>query len=242
MTADIFESFKPQHPTIARYVDYYYLDFKPHNQVAEFECFPHYNNTISIYRSHQRWPNGDMVYTEGAGFFQIFTPIREKVLFVRQVGMVHRLVIVFHPLGIQQFFKDLDFSGYISDFSFFNDTELKRLFHTDDTTLLIQLLDRYLLERYLNIKDSIVSTAINQIFDFCPYLQVEELAKQSEISRRHLNRLFNKELGLSPKKFQEIVLFRMLMEKKLFSNTDDNFTALAYSLNFSDQAHMNKSF
>ena len=42
-----FRSFRPADATLARYVDYYYLDCKPDNEVTTFDFFPHYNNTPS---------------------------------------------------------------------------------------------------------------------------------------------------------------------------------------------------
>ena len=103
---ETFDTFKPKNLTIKEYVDYYYLDIKPNNVINEFQCFPHFNNTISLYKSHIRLKNGKIKFKETAKPFQIFTPIREKVLNVKQSGKVYRIVIVFHPLGIQQFYEN----------------------------------------------------------------------------------------------------------------------------------------
>ena len=65
---------------------------------------------------------------------------------------------------------------------------------------------------------------------------------QIGISRQHLNRVFKSHLGVSVKKFNEIVLFRHTINKKLFENSDNNFTELAYEFNFNDQSHFNKMY
>jgi len=62
----IFETFKPENPIIKKYVNYYYLDIKPDNEINEFQCFPHFNNTISIYKSHTRLGGGEMVFEQTA--------------------------------------------------------------------------------------------------------------------------------------------------------------------------------
>ena len=135
----IFKTFKPAEPIVAKYVDYYYLDLKPENIVTEFECFPHHNNTISLYSSHRRLPTSGIIYDEKAKACQIFTPVRDKVLFVRQTGKVHRVVIVFKLLGIQQFFPKTSFSNYILDYPFFSPTELRPLFDSTDENILQKL-------------------------------------------------------------------------------------------------------
>lgn len=241
MTAT-FETFKPRNPIVARYVDYYYLDVKPANLITEFECFPHHNNTISLYKCHRRSDNGDMIYDEQAESFQIFTPIREKVLSVRQVGKVHRIVIVFHVLGIQQFYAHQDFSDYVTSYQFLDKRELDQIFNTTDLQKLTAFLDHCLLKRYRNNSHELLNHAIQHIFEHHEDFLVNGLANELRISRRHLNRLFKIRLGVSTKKFHEIVLLRKILEKKLFTNPKETFTRLAYELNYSDQAHLNKSF
>src|SRR5699024_3365203 len=128
-------TFKPKDPLIKKYVDYYYLDLKPNNTHHAFQCFPHINNTISLYRSHRWEKNKRMVFDEATAPLQIFTPVREDVLSVKQCGKVHRIVLVFHPLGIQQFFRNLDFSDFITDVEFFTKNELQKLFSTSNTKI-----------------------------------------------------------------------------------------------------------
>lgn len=77
---EIFETFKPKNSTVKKYVDYYYLDVKLDNEINEFQCFPHFNNTISVYKSHKLLKNREVAFDETAKPLQIFTPIREKVL------------------------------------------------------------------------------------------------------------------------------------------------------------------
>lgn len=182
------------------------------------------------------------MYQENAGYYQIFTPLREKVLCIKQIGKVHRIVIVFNVLGIQYFFKNLSFSNYITDFDFFEQQELITLFNTFDTETITLCLDNYLLSRYAESDNKILTTAVRYILSKYEDFSVETLANQLEISRRHLNRLFKTNIGVSVKKFQEIVLFRKAMESKLLINPQQNLTTLAYQFNFSDQAHLIKAF
>ena len=55
---DIFETFKPESSLISKYIDYYYLDVKLNNIKTEFDCFPHFINTLSLYKSHVKLKKG----------------------------------------------------------------------------------------------------------------------------------------------------------------------------------------
>ncbi|OPC37035.1 helix-turn-helix domain-containing protein [Elizabethkingia miricola] len=238
----IFETFKPENPIIKKYVNYYYLDIKPDNEINEFQCFPHLNNTISIYKSHTRLGGGEMVFEQTAPPFQIFTPIRTTVLNIKQLGKVERIVIIFHPLGIQQFYKNLDFSEYITDYEFFTQTELRKIFSLYATDLLTSLLDSFLEERFEKFENIILDKSIEYIFRYYEEFSVTELSNELQISRQHLNRLFQQHLGVSVKKLHEIVLFRQTINKKLFEKSNGSFTQLAYEFNFNDQSHFNKTY
>ncbi|MFT3677751.1 MAG: helix-turn-helix domain-containing protein [Chitinophagaceae bacterium] len=239
---DIFQTFRPQHPLIARYVDYYYLDIKPANVSNQFICFPHFNTSLSLYKSHIRTEEAEMIYDPQAGPLQLFTPLREKVLLVKQLGTLHRVVIVFHPLGIQQFYGGVDFTDFIKDFNFFSPQELELLLDTTDEDELVNYLDRFLFDRFTGFKIELLDQCINYIFRHAEDFSVGHFSEDSQVSRRHLNRLFQTHLGVSVKRFYEIVLFRKTIKQKLFITPEENFTRLAYEFNFNDQSHFNKIY
>jgi len=239
---ETFETFKPKNEIVKKFVDYYYLDIKPVNKEHKYECFPHFNNTISFYKSHIHLDNGDMLFEEKATPFQIFTPLREKVLHVKQLGPVHRVVIVFHPLGIQQFYKALDFSTYQLNTDFLASHELELLFATINVERLGYLLDSFLERRFETFKNLTLEKSLVYIFANFETFSVTKMAKDIGVSRQHINRLFQRNLGVSVKKFHEIVLFRRSITKKLFEDTTKSFTELAYTFNFNDQSHFNKTY
>ena len=238
----VFETFKPKSPRVSQFVDYYYLDIKPYNQSHQFKCFPHYNNTISIYSSHRFQEAPTVTFDETEDRFLIFTPIREKVLHVKQLGKVHRVVIVFHPLGIQQFFKNLNTDRIVTNFEFFEKEELDQLFSTADVNELTHLLDGFLEKRYTSFEHQVLQKSLAYIYDHFEEFSVTDLSEHLNISRQHLNRLFKSHLGVSAKKFQEIYLFRKTINKRLFDRSDESLTRLAYEFNFSDQSHFNKTY
>ncbi|MCK9220960.1 MAG: AraC family transcriptional regulator [Bacteroidales bacterium] len=183
-----------------------------------------------------------MAFEENAKSFQIFTPIREKVLNVKQSGKVYRIVIVFHPLGIQQFYENLNFSDYIEDYDFFIESEINEIFSTIETEILTGLLDNFLESRFRKFENPILEKSIQHIFNHYEDFSVAKISDEIGISRQHLNRTFQFHLGVSVKKFHEIVLFRQTINKKLFQDSDENFTELACEFNFNDQSHFNKMY
>lgn len=239
---EMFQTFKPKNALVERYVSYYYLDIKPHNKVTKFQCFPHFNTTISIYKSHIRLATGEMKYESEAKPFQIFTPIRENVLQVVQSGPIYRIVLVFKPLGIQQFFEDLNFCDYIKDFDFFQPSEVADFFSTLDVEVLTNFLDQSLVKRIQKTKYPVLQDAIDYSLEATEFVAVGGLAEKLNVSRQHLNRLFRSHFGVSTKKFLDIVLFRKSINKKLFENPSGTFTELTYDLNFSDQSHFTKTY
>ena len=237
-----FKTFRPVDATVARYVDYYYLDRKPGNVVNTFDCFPHYNNTISLYATHRMPGVGQITYDPLAPPLQIFTPLRDSVLRVTQTGPVHRVVIVFHVLGVQHFWPNRSFADYEVDHSFFSAEELHRLFATDDVESLTDQLDYSLRQRFAPRPVDMVTSILSYIFDHLQDFSVGKMADSLGNSRRHLQRMFKATIGVSIKQFHQIVVLRSVIDNRLSDTVDDNFTQLAYRANFSDQAHMIRVF
>ena len=237
-----FQTFSPLDAAVAKHVDYYYLERKPENTVTTFECFPHYNNTLSLYAAHRMTGVGQIVHDPAAPPAQIFTPVRDAVLRVRQTGPVHRVVIVFHALGIQHFWRNVDFATYQVNYPFFTDRELSKILETDDTQLLLSYLDGFLKSRYVPRPPDLVTSIINYLFDHPVHFSVAEMARDLGVSRRHLLRVFRTTIGVSLKRFHQIIVLRSVMDRRLAGSDGNNLTQLAYAANFSDQAHMIKLF
>ncbi len=103
----VFETFQPKDEQLRKYVSYYYIDIaEVCDYQNEYVCYPHYNNTISFYKSHTvSFLDGhsEINFEHDAAPLQIFTPLRETILKVTQRGPVHKIGIVFETFGINQF-------------------------------------------------------------------------------------------------------------------------------------------
>lgn len=70
---------------------------------------------------------------------------------------------------------------------------------------------------------------------------IHEICQRHNISRKHLNFLFQEYLGISPKMLSSLNRFQSILQT--ISNTKpDKLTDIAYELNFFDQAHFNNNF
>lgn len=72
-------------------------------------------------------------------------------------------------------------------------------------------------------------------------ITVSDLAKQSNMTIRTLERIFMEHIGLTPKKFIRLIRFQHAL-RTLRANGSTNFADLAYSCGYTDQSHLIKEF
>ncbi|KQR67697.1 AraC family transcriptional regulator [Pedobacter sp. Leaf176] len=245
----IFETIKPKDKILKKYISYYYIDIADNEgYFNEYICYPHYNNTISLYKSHvSSFDEGHSLITFSNGCLplQIFTPIREEILRVTQKGPVYKIGIVFNPFGINQFLRqDIKMNKITSSpsFQFFENDFLRRLFAERNIDYAIDMLEKALSRNFNNIENLYVTRAIELLHQPENELGIDVLAETKiGISRKHLNRLFQKYLGTTPQTYRKILKFRQLMDFKLNAVKENNYGSLSYQLNYADQSHFIKA-
>lgn len=72
-------------------------------------------------------------------------------------------------------------------------------------------------------------------------ISVNALCKHYNISRKHLNFLFQEYLGVSPKTLSSLNRFQTILQT-ISKYRTEKLTTLAYELDFFDQAHFNNNF
>ena len=245
----IFETIKPKDNTLKKYISYYYVDVADNEgYFKEYICYPHYNNTVSLYKSHVlSCDEGHSHITFNNGYLplQIFTPLREEILRVTQKGPVYKIGIVFKPFGINQFLRQdvkIDTLASSPSFQFFENDFLLELFSELNIECAINMLEKQLLENFSNIENSYVTRAIELLHEPENEFGIDALAETKiGISRKHLNRLFKKYIGTTPQTYRKIVRFRQLMDFKLNAAKENNYGALSYQVNYADQSHFIKA-
>jgi AraC-like DNA-binding protein len=241
----LFNTFKPISSVLQKYISYYYIDIADNeNYRNEYICYPHYNNTITIYKNHTgtfSTSHSIISFDSAAMPLQVFTPLREYTLKVTQIGAVHKIGIVFKPFGINQFLANrIPINQLISSpaFCFFKNDFILTLFEQSDFGQIAPALDDALLALLSPIQNIYIEEAIQFFETHESELRIDELAVRLGVSRKHLNRLFKKHIGTTAQKYRSIIRFRQLMNHKL--HTQDSLTSLSHRAYYSDQSHFIK--
>jgi AraC-like DNA-binding protein len=93
--------------------------------------------------------------------------------------------------------------------------------------------------RRTKISNGVTAFIVNDIHQSRGLLSVGSLVKKYHISEKKLERLFNQQVGLSPKSFSRIVRFQQVF--RLVSSST-NLTELALNAGYFDQAHFIREF
>jgi AraC-like DNA-binding protein len=72
-------------------------------------------------------------------------------------------------------------------------------------------------------------------------LPVQQICRQYNVSRKHLNFLFKEYIGVSPKMLSSLNRFQSILSS-IVASRPEKLTHLAYELDFFDQSHFNNQF
>jgi len=113
---------------------------------------------------------------------------------------------------------------------------------TSDHEKMIQILDDHFTRLAADITDtpSAVDEAINLIFAQKGMITVGDITARLHVSERHLERLFAKYIGLSPKFYARIIRFSAIFQ--LIQQENPGWIALACEAGFYDQSHFIRNF
>lgn len=81
---------------------------------------------------------------------------------------------------------------------------------------------------------------VKQLFAFDPALNLKELAREYRISMRHMQKLFQRHIGLSPVQVRNILRFQSTFGR--LQKGEDSLTSIAYDCGYYDQAHFINEF
>jgi AraC-like DNA-binding protein len=156
------------------------------------------------------------------------------------------VTITFYPQAVQQLFgiDVYDLNNEIVDLNNFAPKDLtERLANASGYQQRIILLTDFLLKRIENIKqpDFMVKESIQLINNVEIENSLSLLAKHFKISTRQFERRFKASTGLPPKLFLRAARFEHAI-KLIKEDRFENFSNLAYYLNFTDQSHFIKEF
>ncbi|RTZ18280.1 AraC family transcriptional regulator [Vibrio aquaticus] len=169
--------------------------------------------------------------------------------YIEPTGYVNTFAIRFYPYGFANFVN-----GPIKALAN-TETPLARLFEekaakkleqdiirAEDTEQRIKIIESFFLNK-LNEQttlDNIVKTTIDALFATKGSASINTLLKEDLSKRRQLERMFVKQVGVSPKQLGKLI--RLQTALKAMLNEEESLTHIAYQNDYYDQSHFIKDF
>jgi len=154
--------------------------------------------------------------------------------------------IRFYPGALRHFFK-LNLSEITGDFvgsNFFPCRDLAHLhesiYQQSDFRQRVRLCQQWLLRHFTPQAPNAFDMALTLIYQSIGNIEVRQLANQTGLSSRHLNRLFQQYAGLSTKAFAQIIRIQSACQQ-LYKRPNSSLETAA-ELGFFDQAHLLKEY
>lgn len=161
------------------------------------------------------------------------------------------IIVVFQPNGIHQLLG-------IPAYEFLDSiVSIDTIFNRDGLILQEQLCENYTISEkvellnhffgtYISNKTAsyqlIIESSLRFITAHKGSFNVNQLAKFTGYTERHLERKFKECIGLNPKKFGNIIKLHYFLKLLKEKSVDTNLTNISYNAGFSDQSHLIKEF
>jgi AraC-like DNA-binding protein len=106
------------------------------------------------------------------------------------------------------------------------------------------ILDRFFLAviNPLEHQNPFLRFAVQQIHDSIGTISINRLTNQIHASRRYIEKLFTQQIGMSPKRYAQIIRVKKASMCLLDPRFKGNIGAIAHSLDYYDQSHFLKDF
>lgn len=105
-----------------------------------------------------------------------------------------------------------------------------------------EIASRYLLQHLqADRTNHTLMNAVHDIISARGTMKISDLAASHAISRKHLERIFNEHMGISPKVFSSLVRYQMLWQELCFGRSRD-ILDLVEKYGYFDQAHLLNDF
>jgi len=163
---------------------------------------------------------------------------RQAEIFLKFIEQKYAMPAIFKENRVEQLIKYC--------FTLFNDNHIDQEFLVSQTiySLITSILNSICRETELintNPKTEFMNKAISYIDNnIYSKINLEEFAKQFNISKCHFCRVFEKYFNITPIKY--VLMKKIEISKYMLSYTNETISSIASSLNFVDQSHFSKTF
>ncbi|SHF36322.1 AraC-type DNA-binding protein [Seinonella peptonophila] len=121
---------------------------------------------------------------------------------------------------------------------------VEEILSTQVVSKIIEIVERkliHLLALSNTPANSLLLESMQYIYAFKGNISISDLAEKLSFSKRHMRRIFDQELGLSPKEMIGIIRFQFILQE-LYNGTSSSFTDIALKYGYYDQSHFIKNF
>lgn len=245
-----FYTFPSEHPLLKGVIDAYYFHFDEKNEVLSFSFYPNYKNAITVYQGSKKIHSEMGTRTIAAqpkDMVVLYTKNFYSKLDVHIEGPFNKMGIVFHPLGLNHFFKEPigehigeqvnAFDAWGAPFEAF----VKTVFECKSWTSRVEMLDQFFVEKWIGFSNDRLKQAVEMIIASKGDKRVEEIADILGINRKTLLRDFRMHMSCTVEEYRKMVKFRSALDRAREEGID-SLTQLALEHNYYDQADFNKQF
>lgn len=173
-----------------------------------------------------------------------------KPFYIEPTGIVKTFAVRFNPYGLVNFISE-PISNLIDreipinqlfETKIIHDLEQK-IIQAQNTKERIVIIEKFLLSR-LNDEQTInriIEDTINSLISSNGCASILSITKNNLSKRRQLERIFKKQIGISPKQLGKVFRLQTTL-KMLLEEKSKNLTDIAYKSGYFDQAHFIKDF
>lgn len=198
-------------------------------------------NLISNYHDHKvlNYPNS-FLYGQISEFKDLYLEGKSSII-----------IVVFQPFGINHLLgisaNELRDSIIDTEVFFGNQSALfyEKLSEQSLIETKLQILNSFFIELITKksvSNQTIIHSTLNFILKNKGSVTVNHLVKYTGYTERHIERIFNESIGLSPKKFGNIVKLHFFLHLLKYKSDQSNITDLCYEAGYADQSHLIKEF
>ncbi|MGB5820992.1 MAG: helix-turn-helix domain-containing protein [Saonia sp.] len=175
--------------------------------------------------------------------------IQNKSLLVKRVGKVKLFGIKFKPMGFYRFFGQMAVRTFgdtlvLTEFNVPYLLELEQTLKNKDSSdnavaLINGTLRAHISRIKYSKKEAIVQECIHGILSTKGNITLDELSKNIKKGKRQIQRYFKECVGISPKKFSNLIRFKSVYKKNVLSDTS---LGHFFDHGYFDQSHFIKDF
>lgn len=241
---------QPRHPILQKHIEnYYFLKTDNFDFATKYYAFPHTLTPVSIHKNVEAKIGSCSVSvfeSDQKNNLAFVQGMRKQPLEVSLKGILDKFTIIFKPLGLNNFIRKSFSEVCPNHTQFFTEWGnnpkyqhfLQKFYQIEDQIERIDLLEDFLISIYCPIENQeILEKTLSILTDFEIEKSIELVAEEVGLNVRTFNRIFKKNLGISPVGFKKIARFRHSLNNKFINEQFTRLTDIAYSSNFYDQSY-----